>query len=333
LIFVFRLLYSARPTPEIRDLFWRKGKAMRYLFLIKNYFLIKKEVLSALSFSVVLTFQYYQPSLIEPLYHCFLQAFLEMDRPIPLSLFDFSARMKDKLGLNPHLSGLMFEENEMVGFVLHAHGECHGKQVVYNGGSGVIPSYRGQGIIKRIYQSLLPTLVDTGSKKVLLEVTTDNLQALRIYESLGFKKKQLYHNFKGTINAISMIQNLRFYESQDFKLERFKDFCDFLPPFIDANDRISANWKYERLMEIYHQELVVGFVIFQKHLGRISQIAVRKNMRRKGIGTLLLLQAQRICQRELTLMNISEKAISVIDFLKSIGFKKYMDQYEMERPL
>jgi GNAT superfamily N-acetyltransferase len=52
---------------------------------------------------------------------------------------------------------------------------------------GVTPAYRGQGIAKRLLMLALHGFRDVGCKRVNLEVTIHNSNAIRLYESIGFQ--------------------------------------------------------------------------------------------------------------------------------------------------
>ena len=280
-----------------------------------------------------LSFQYYQPALLRDLYSCFIWTFAQANAPLQLSYEDFSIRMLEKLELDGGISGVMFEDKALIGFVLQSRAHFQGLDTVYNGGTGVIAVYRGKGIIQKIYKNLLPYLRESGADRILLEVITTNARALKLYETMGFQKKQLLHCFKGSIVTDMGLNHLIFRESQDFKLDRFNTFVDFSPSFIDANERLNANWKYEKLIEGYQGGTLIGYIIFQKHLGRISQLGVRKDHRRQGVGTALLQHAQQVCQRDLTLMNIPSEAKGMFNFLINTGLVNNVDQYEMEMRL
>ena len=277
-----------------------------------------------------MSFQYYQPTLLRDLYTCFRWTFNQDNVPLRLSYDDFSIRMLEKLGINGEISGVMLDEEELIGFILHSRTRFQGLDTVYNGGTGVMSVYRGMGIIQEIYKKLLPNLRQSGAERILLECITTNLRALKLYEVMGFKKKKLLHCFKGFVLLDLGLNHLMFREAQDFKLNRFNAFADFSPSFIDANDRLNANWKYEKLIECYKGETLAGYIIFQKHLGRVSQLGVRKDYRRQGLGTALLQYVQQDCQRALTLMNIPSEAKGMLQFLRNIGLVNNADQYEME---
>ncbi len=52
---------------------------------------------------------------------------------------------------------------------------------------GVVPAFRGNGIGKRLLVLALKGFRDIGCKRVNLEVTSHNLGAIRLYESIGFR--------------------------------------------------------------------------------------------------------------------------------------------------
>jgi len=279
---------------------------------------------------VSLYFKYYQPALLRDLYYCFTRTFTQANAPFKLSYDDFSIRMLEKLGLNGEISGLMLDDEELIGFMLHTRAYFQGIDTIYNGGTGVVSAYRGKGIIQKIYKNLLPNLKGSGAERILLEVITTNLSALKLYEVMGFKKKKLLHCFKGSVPLDYGLNHLIYREAQDFKLDRFNAFVDFSPSFLDANDRLNTNWKYEKLIESYQGETLIGYIIFQRHLGRVSQLGVRKDYRRQGVGTSLLKYVQQDCQRSLTLMNVPSKAKGMLQFLIKIGLINNIDQFEME---
>ena len=277
-----------------------------------------------------LYFKYYQPELLRDLYYCFTKTFTQANAPFKLSYDDFSIRMLEKLGLNGEISGLMLDDEELIGFMLHTRAYFQGIDTIYNGGTGVVSAYRGKGIIQEIYKNLLPNLKGSGAERILLEVITTNLSALKLYEVMGFKKIKLLHCFKGYVSLDYGLNHLIYREAQDFKLDRFNAFVDFSPSFLDANDRLNTNWKYEKLIESYQGETLIGYIIFQRHLGRVSQLGVRKDYRRQGVGTSLLKYVQQDCQRSLTLMNVPSKAKGMLQFLIKIGLINNIDQFEME---
>ncbi|RUL87913.1 GNAT family N-acetyltransferase [Tautonia sociabilis] len=58
---------------------------------------------------------------------------------------------------------------------------------------GVLPEYRGQGLGRRLVARSLMGFRERGLSRAFLEVTADNVHAVRLYRSIGFRRvKTLY---------------------------------------------------------------------------------------------------------------------------------------------
>lgn len=99
------------------------------------------------------------------------------------------------------LSFGMYDQEQLVGFIIHAIDTRNGYMTAYNTGTGVIPNYRGQQITSKIYKSAIPLLKKQGVTRGLLEVITENHRAIKVYEDIGFKKIKHYRCFKGEVTA------------------------------------------------------------------------------------------------------------------------------------
>ena len=53
---------------------------------------------------------------------------------------------------------------------------------------GVVPQHRGQGIARELMARITQWATDQGSIAMMLEVKTDNVEAISLYESLGYTK-------------------------------------------------------------------------------------------------------------------------------------------------
>jgi len=58
-------------------------------------------------------------------------------------------------------------------------------------GMGIIPSYRGQGLGRRLIEATLQAASDTGIERVELSVHADNSRAIALYEKVGFVREGL----------------------------------------------------------------------------------------------------------------------------------------------
>jgi len=77
----------------------------------------------------------------------------------------------------------------------------------------VDPLFRKQGIAKQLLKAAEQDIRKKGMKKIRLEVSTTNQAALKLYESMGFKKtgflKNYYlYNHEDSLDAIRMIKIL-----------------------------------------------------------------------------------------------------------------------------
>jgi ribosomal-protein-alanine N-acetyltransferase len=67
---------------------------------------------------------------------------------------------------------------------------------------GVVPEYRGQGIAKALMALLTDWANTQGSTAMMLEVKTDNHEAIGLYESLGYLKLNVRKDYFGAgLNA------------------------------------------------------------------------------------------------------------------------------------
>ena len=71
-----------------------------------------------------------------------------------------SKMISDKTDLE--LSVGVFENQKLIAFILHGFDITNNQNVVYNGGTGVIPEKRGLGLTKQMYAFNLPVLEKKG---------------------------------------------------------------------------------------------------------------------------------------------------------------------------
>jgi ribosomal protein S18 acetylase RimI-like enzyme len=78
-------------------------------------------------------------------------------------------------------------ETEVVGFCDILPSAAEGFRHVGRLGMGVRPEWRRQGIGRQMLEACLSLAREAGIEKVELEVFADNVGAVRLYESLGFR--------------------------------------------------------------------------------------------------------------------------------------------------
>lgn len=270
------------------------------------------------------------------MYEAFNLAFSDYLITISLSFPQFKDRFLSKLKIDFNLSAGAFYSNQLVGFIFTGIGVYEGKKVAYNGGTGVIPAFRGNKIAKKLYTFLFPFLKESKIEACVLEVLTENEKAINVYNSLGFSKSKYFHCFRKSYDENEedkeTIKNIESVRIPDWNL--FQTFSDYSPSFLDSNEVLKRNIDNEKIIVYKEQGKIRGYAIFQPELGRISQLAVDKNFRRKGIGTSLINYINNNSNTiALTAMNINSQNKGLVDFYKSRGFQNQLNQYEMFLPL
>ena len=62
---------------------------------------------------------------------------------------------------------------------------------------GVVPEHRGKGIAKALMALITNWAIEQGTTAMMLEVKTDNLQAIGLYESLGYSRLNIRKDYFG----------------------------------------------------------------------------------------------------------------------------------------
>ncbi|MGB1032892.1 MAG: GNAT family N-acetyltransferase [Flavobacteriales bacterium] len=129
---------------------------------------------------------------------CFLRAFDNYFVPMPQNKTYYQERWK-AAKVDFSLSYGMFDNEELIGFIIHAVDTRNGKLTAYNTGTGVLPKHRRKGIVNKMYRYALSNLMSNGVEISTLEVISENHAAIKAYQGIGFNKRRKYLCFKGSI--------------------------------------------------------------------------------------------------------------------------------------
>jgi ribosomal protein S18 acetylase RimI-like enzyme len=268
------------------------------------------------------------------MYEAFKLAFDDYPVPFSLSKPHFIKKFIEKLNLNFELSAGAFENNKLIGFIFTSLGNYNNLLTAYNGGTGVIPAFRGREITYKMYDFLMPKLRARKISQCILEVLVNNPAATHIYKQIGFNINRNFKCFKldpltfapGRVNKEIEIHPLN---KPDWKI--YTSWLSVAPSYLDTIEMINQNLQNEYLSEATINGRCVGFIIFQPALGRISQICVDPRQRKKGIGSALVLHCYHESKnKSLTLINVENEAGEIVSFFTNQGFQYQLDQYEME---
>ncbi|MTI39733.1 GNAT family N-acetyltransferase [Fulvivirga lutimaris] len=276
-----------------------------------------------------------KPVDLTEMYITFLDAFSDYAIPFKLTKEQFVRKFVQKLKIDFNLSAGAFNyDGSLIGFIFSAVNYYDGKLTAYNGGTGVRPRYRGQQLTTQMYEYLAPLFNERKIKQCVLEVLTSNDRAIKAYQNIGFEKTRFFKCY-----ILTDVDNLKVganRTSADIFAVRYPNwdvydkFCDYQPSFLDSSRMISDNLANETIIEARIDDECVGFAIFQPSFGRISQIGIKSDVRRKGIGSAIINYIfEASLQKKLTIINVNDEAEGTKSFFTKLGFDNQIDQYEM----
>lgn len=278
-----------------------------------------------------LTYRMLSPSDHKQMYRSFIEAFSEDAVQVLLSKDDFQRRFFDKLNMTFEVSPAALSGDKLVGFIFQTIHMYEGELAAYNGGTGVIPGYRGLGMVSQLYDLAMPELRNRGVKKCVLEVITTNEVAIRAYGKYGFLIKKRFHCFTQTIRMKpTENHDIILEKTTSLDLSTLQRLGEDYAGMGDQLVQIIDNPNNESVVVAKIENDIVGYITFQSYLGRVSQLTVKPDLRGQRIATSLLHYAQEASDHPLTVINVAESALDVVNFLTKSGFKNHLDQFEMQ---
>lgn len=272
----------------------------------------------------------------DDLFETFTQAFAHYE--VQLNKEELRT-MLQRRGFNPALSFGAFEENRMVSFTCNGIGDFYGTLTAYDTGTGTLKSHQGKGLATQVFEYSIPFLKKAGVKSYVLEVLQHNTTAVSVYRKLGFKETREFYYFTQESHLIenrSKKINLS-YELLPITLndaELLSSFWDFRPSWQNSFESINRALKDFKTLGAFHQDRLIGYIVFEPKSGDVTQIAVDKMFRRKGIGTVLLEMVLNLNQcQSVKVINTDISSHSLTDFLKSKNIHPIGKQFEMIKEL
>ena len=272
---------------------------------------------------------------VTEMYLTFLDAFSDYPVPFRLSKEQFVRKFVHKLNIDFPLSCGAFDySGALIAFIFTSINYYQGRKTAYNGGTGVRPSYRGNKLVQKMYDILIPKLKEAGISQSVLEVLVQNERAIKIYEKVGFKQSQLLKCFKLNSEVLTPTDKLKvrleIFNVNSPNFQTYDRFNSYTPSFLDSSKMLLHNLANETVVEARHEGNCVGYAIFQPSTGRISQIGVDASTRQMGIGSALIKYVyETSTQKALTILNVSDQARETLSFFERLGFVNELDQYEM----
>ncbi|GAE01478.1 acetyltransferase [Clostridium botulinum B str. Osaka05] len=269
---------------------------------------------------------------IETLHETFLNAFSDYQVKMDLPILKFQY-MLQRRGYVAKASIGAFNDETLVGFVLNGVRNWDGKLTAYDTGTGVIETYRKQGITSNMLLNVRQLFKEMGVEQYLLEVIQSNTSALQLYKKQGFKilrDFECFHLDKNKYNPITTykIEHVNMINSNDWR--ELTELWDFVPSWQNSIDSINAVSDAFIYSIVRLDDNIVGYGVIDKKTGDIPQIAVNKNYRRKGIARSIFADLIKNTESyNINVINVDGRYKSMKDFLLKLGFECGVSQYEM----
>ena len=227
-----------------------------------------------------------------------------------------------------------FDRKEIGGFILHALDTIDGEKVVYNGGTGVIPSFRGRNITQQLYRFIIPLLQVEDVKKCLLEVIDINRPAIYVYEKIGFQKRRELSCFKGTLQSKELDSKgieIKVVEQPHWSI--LPQYWIAQPTWQNSIASLQRSFALQQFIGLFDGKHMAAYGIVHATSGRIGQFGVHPDYRGQGLGRLLFYHLSKVGSPRLSIINIDKKDVVTHGFLNHIGLENFLGQWEMQLPI
>ena len=260
---------------------------------------------------------------------CFNTSFSDYSIPFQLNMEQFEKKIRSE-GVNKAISIGSFRDKKLIGFVLHGDRTANGERMAYNAGTGVIPDERGHKLTKRMYNFIVPQLRNQKIKEVVLEVISSNVPAIKSYNEIGFKRTRMLTCFSGELMIREYNRDVEILEQKDVNINDLSQICEVLPTWQNSNETILKLDTDALYLLAYKDKQFCGYMMVNKNDNRILQIAVKKKMRNKKIGSTLLKYFSDTISRKASIINVDSRFKSASVFFEKNNLKQSLVQFEMK---
>lgn len=271
----------------------------------------------------------------DELFEAFQQAFAEYE--MQLNRAELQAMLKRR-GFDPELSFAAFDGDKIVSFTCNGIGDFNGIRTAYDTGTGTLKNYRGTGLATRVFEFSITYLKEAGINEYLLEVLQHNTGAVSVYRKMDFLVMREFYYFRvenGQVRNkvnVDIPYTLRSIQVCDYV--SISDFWDFKPSWQNSLESIGRAIDTFVCLGVFIENRLVGYGVFEPVSGDVTQIAVDKAYRRKGIGSLLF---QKMLEMNklgfIKILNTDVACDSITAFLRSKNIEPTGKQFEMIKKL
>lgn len=231
--------------------------------------------------------------------------------------------------MDMQLSFGCFSQGNLVAFILTGVDTYEGLLTAYNGGTGVIPEFRNQHLVDKLYEAAIPHFKTRGIRRCMLEVIEQNKRAIKVYERIGFYKTKFYHCFKGFLPEKNEGITLRETDFTELDIPSIQD-----PQFLCWDHMAAAmrlSGKNFKCFAVETENGLIGYFMLNPDNGYVSQVALLESVNENNWDRLV--DSIGCVFPSVKLNNIDARRQLLIASLNRKGLENFINQFEMEKPL
>lgn len=259
---------------------------------------------------------------ISDIVECLVEAFEDYFVQMP-SEVEFWEKRYERARVKYELCYGVFDKGQLVAFMINGIDRLNGHLTAFNTGTGVIPAYRGQQLVDKMYAHAIPILKKEGITKCALEVIQENARAIRVYQRIGFAIQRNLKSYKGTLSSSGEtveIQKMDFSKIAELGYPKHNFYAwDF------ANDALLQPGNvYEAYTVMGDEHKILGYFVIDPTKGMLAQIEADA----KDFPTFATAIHQ--ISKEVRIVNVDDRRTDLIENLLANGLENSINQYEME---
>jgi ribosomal protein S18 acetylase RimI-like enzyme len=272
----------------------------------------------------------------DELYACHIEAF--KDYPFQWTK-EALQKTIHRRGYDPSLSFGAFHNDTLVAFTWNGTGDFNGMKTAYDTGTGTIEEHRGKGLASKIFEYSIPFFKEAGIEQYILEVLEENEKAFSVYRKQGFEVSRKFDCFRTNssewdLPPHELKERVTLKEIDLGYQPQMEALIDFPLSWQNRFGALRRNLGDFTILGAFQNERLVGYGITEPGSGDISQLAVEKSSRRKGIGSFILAELKKLNKADIAkVINIESTEKGIIDFVTRNGIPKIVSQFEMIKHL
>ncbi len=228
-------------------------------------------------------------------------------------------------GVDYSLSFGVFDNNELVGFIIHAINIYGDTKVAYNASTTIIPTHRRKGLLTKLYEKAIIKLKENGIQKSTLECITKNERAILAYQKVGFNIDRQYHLYKLDWKKKDIDTKYKIDISNTFDFSEFNQLENYFPSIENQNHCLEKYQDNLIAIKVSDQNEIIAYLLFHKISKRIHRLGVKQNDW-NTFGEVLFSGLE---TGSYNIINIDTQNKSLHAFFRKMNFDNYIDQYDM----